>query len=102
MNYLSKAPATSSPAVLVQAASLRLLFGESREYSKPRRLFDKERPILRRVALVGRGLLIDFCKAAMLIGGHEHGGSSSLLIGPAITEKLAQMIKRVLGSIPNF
>src|SRR6478736_3554673 len=63
---------------LVQAATLSLLFGDTGKPAKPGRLFDKKRPILWRVAQVSRSLLIDFCKAAMLIGGHEHGGPSSL------------------------
>jgi hypothetical protein len=53
---------------LVQAASLRHLFGNAREPPKPRRFFDKELSILWGVALVGRRFLIDLCKAAVLVG----------------------------------
>lgn len=88
---------------LIQAASLRILFGNAREPSKPRRLLGKERPIFWRMALVGPRLLIDLCKSPVLVGRQQHRKPSlACLLGPSITEQRELLIKRAEGQSPTF
>ena len=54
----------------------------------------KHRPIFWLVALIRRRLLKDFGNPVMLFGNEEHGAS--------ITKRLAPMIKRMSGPIPEF
>ena len=65
--------------------------------------FREEMPDPLACGLVSRGLLVDFCKAAMLIGGHEHGkGHPRSPVGPRITEQLVLMIKGSMAQSPTF
>ena len=80
-------PATED--FLIQSPRLRLLFGNARAPSKPRGLLGKERPILWRVALVGRLLLVNLGEWVVLVGRQlrlaKRGSSRRTRLGPLLS-----------------